>query len=783
MRHTVSIALAAGAACALQVGRALSAEQGEMGPFPKSGLFTVQASDQTTRAGTADDPAIWVHPTDPALSLVIGTNKDSAGGLHVFDLGGNELQFVPGGQHNNVDLRYGFTLAGERVDLVSACDRNDDRIDVYKVDPSLRRLVPVGSIQAGIEVYGYAMYHSRATDRFYGIVASGDGIEQWELVDQGGSVGGVLARALPADNLIEGVVADDELGYLYLAEEDHGIYKYSAEPDQPVTRLATVDVVGSSTQLTADVEGLAIYYREGGLGYLIASSQGNDRFVVYRREGGNAYLGTFAVSSAEDTDGIDVINMGLGPLFPQGLFVAQNNDRDFQLVPWPSIANALGLAIDTQGYDVRGGGGCPEAAFVEVAPPAATIPEGSTVQLAATVRDASGGALAGCNVTWASSDAGVATVLAGGLVVGAGPGVATITATRDAAQGEASVTVENVPPVAHPGGPYSGFAGQPIAFVGSATDPGAVPLTFEWDFESDGIVDVTGPSTVEHAYPVPGLYSVSLRVRDGEAYSAVATTTASVTARPPVVLYLVLSSSATLGGVSVANEDVVAFDGAGFSLHFDGSDVGLASAAIDAFAVVGPTEILLSFTEPISVPGIAGTVDDSDLVKFTATSFGAQTAGSFTLYFDASDVGLTNSDEDVDAVELLPDGRLLLSTTGAFSVPGASGQDEDLLLFTPTSTGATTAGTWALYFDGSDVGLTSSDEDTDAVAMDGTGRLLLSTTGSFAVPGRSGADEDVFVFSPTSTGAATAGSFGSPLLLDGSVYGLGGNDVVAIDLP
>ena len=38
----------------------------------------------------ADDPAIWIHPDDPALSAVIGTNKDKTdGGLVVFDLNGD----------------------------------------------------------------------------------------------------------------------------------------------------------------------------------------------------------------------------------------------------------------------------------------------------------------------------------------------------------------------------------------------------------------------------------------------------------------------------------------------------------------------------------------------------------------------------------------------------------------------------------------------------------------------------------------------------------------------
>ncbi len=91
-----------------------AAEQDESGTFPKSGLVEVFASVETARGGSADDPAIWIHPTDPSLSLIIGANKSSSsGGLHVYSLDGTQLQFVSGGILNNVDVRYGFMLCGE----------------------------------------------------------------------------------------------------------------------------------------------------------------------------------------------------------------------------------------------------------------------------------------------------------------------------------------------------------------------------------------------------------------------------------------------------------------------------------------------------------------------------------------------------------------------------------------------------------------------------------------------------------------------------------------------
>ena len=72
-------------------------------------------------------------------------------------------------------------------------------------------------------------------------------------------------------------------------------------------------------------------YIEGGRGggYLIASSQGSDNFMICQRGGTNAYVATFAIVAGNGidrvthTDGIDVSNFGLGSPFEQGIFVAQ----------------------------------------------------------------------------------------------------------------------------------------------------------------------------------------------------------------------------------------------------------------------------------------------------------------------------------------------------------------------------------------------------------------------------------------------------------------------------
>jgi len=78
-----------------------------------------------------------------------------------------------------------------------------------------------------------------------------------------------------------------------------------------------------------------------------------------------------------------------------------------------------------------------------------------------------------------------------------------------------------------------------------------------------------------------------------------------------------------------------------------------------------------------------------DIVEFTPTSLGPH-AGTFTWKFDGSDVGLSNTYEDIDALYFLTDGTMLVSIRDAFGVTGISGADEDLSA-SRTSWGSTTA--------------------------------------------------------------------------------------------
>ena len=75
-------------------------------------------------------------------------------------------------------------------------------------------------------------------------------------------------------------------------------------------------------------------------------------------------------------------------------------------------------------------------------------------------------------------------------------------------------------------------------------------------------------------------------------------------------------------------------------MFFDGSDVGVGGVDVDAASLLPDASILMSFDAAITL-GTLGTVADADIVRFVPTSTGSTTAGTFQLYFDGSDVGLT----------------------------------------------------------------------------------------------------------------------------------------------
>ncbi len=80
-----------------------------------------------------------------------------------------------------------------------------------------------------------------------------------------------------------------------------------------------------------------------------------------------------------------------------------------------------------------------DVATITVAPASNAIAVGTSVQLAATAYNSSGTVLTKATFTWATSNAGIATVSASGLLTAVSQGSATITATSGTASGSSSV--------------------------------------------------------------------------------------------------------------------------------------------------------------------------------------------------------------------------------------------------------------------------------------------------------------------------------------------------------
>ena len=317
---------------------------------------SVPASAETEPVGTtgddaADDPAIWFNSEDPSKSLIIGTDKKA--GIYVYDMAGKVKSYLAAGEVNNIDLRE-VTMQGERHILVGASDRQDEKnahIALFLLDPETGKLSPAARAPVGTgEAYGFCFGKgSGALPVAYTITKEGAVLEA-DLIEEGGNIA-VMARdgKRKVASQAEGCVVDDRTDTLYLGEENAAIWSFALGDDfvEP-KKLAKID----DAQLFADVEGLALAQEGETGGYVVASSQGDNSYAVYRLPE-FSFAGRFRIEGGDidgtsETDGIELKLGNFGPDYPEGLFVVQDGDngdgtQNFKYVSWKAIKDALGL--------------------------------------------------------------------------------------------------------------------------------------------------------------------------------------------------------------------------------------------------------------------------------------------------------------------------------------------------------------------------------------------------------------------------------------------------------
>lgn len=323
-------------------------------PIMGAPAVTVTATAETPPVGTAredaaDDPAIWRNPANPAASLVVGTDKK--GGLYVYDLKGAQKSFLAARGLNNVDL---VELPGGQV-LAIASDRSDlamGQLFIARLDTATGKLAFVTRVAVGPgEGYGVCGGDVEADGSFtvYSAFKSG-AIYRTGLQFIGGELADQTELLNSVPTQTEGCIYDKRTGMLYIGEEDVGIWAmpgFGQGGAEDRKLVAPID----NNMLVADVEGLAIAPEGGDGGYLVASSQGDNAYAVFRLPDitpvGRFRIAAGTFGSVEETDGIELDNRDFGPDFPKGLFVAQDGmnaprAQNFKYARWDEILAALG---------------------------------------------------------------------------------------------------------------------------------------------------------------------------------------------------------------------------------------------------------------------------------------------------------------------------------------------------------------------------------------------------------------------------------------------------------
>ena len=306
-------------------------------PFPQ--ISADLETDSVDRAGdAADDPAIMI--SHKGTLWIAGTDKQQ--GLRVYDAQGKQIHFLNRGRLNNVDS---LALTSERF-LLSATNRTSHSIDLFIAEPDKNRIEFISAIPLTMDdPYGLCMAKD-ASGKVAIFAGDSEGLVQyWQLNSD--YLDGKMLSEYRFDSQTEGCVYNTVDHQLYVGQEDKGIWKIA-----PMSGEKTLIETMAQGNLVADVEGLDIYY--GDQQYLIASSQGDDSYVVYQiapwkmlskfRIGPNTNTG---LDGASETDGLAVSEKPIKD-YPQGIMVVQDGrnvspaaNQNFKIIDWRKVEDLL----------------------------------------------------------------------------------------------------------------------------------------------------------------------------------------------------------------------------------------------------------------------------------------------------------------------------------------------------------------------------------------------------------------------------------------------------------
>ncbi|OWQ86366.1 hypothetical protein CDN99_21070 [Roseateles aquatilis] len=329
----------------------LEARASRLAPVIPVAVPSAQTEPVRGAGDAADDPAIWVHASQPARSRILGTDKKR--GLAVYDLQGRETQFLPVGRVNNVDLRQRLRYDGRDWDLAVATQRDQRSVLLFGIDAA-GRVKTLAELPTGLEdVYGICSARNPAggLDVF---VNDKDGrLIQLRVARKGGGWTAAEVASLKLATQPEGCVADEAGRQFFVGEEKRGLWRVALDADGKLGDATLILPVGET--LHADVEGMAVHRGPRGA-WLVVSSQGNDSYVVLDADAPHAVKGRFriglnaarGIDGVSETDGLDVTSTSLGGEYGEGLLVVQDGHKrwpmgrqNFKLVPWGEVVRVI----------------------------------------------------------------------------------------------------------------------------------------------------------------------------------------------------------------------------------------------------------------------------------------------------------------------------------------------------------------------------------------------------------------------------------------------------------
>lgn len=315
--------------------------------------FTVTATFETpvmaSEGDSADDPAIYINPNGGGF--IAATDKQA--GLYIYNLDGTQRDYMQMGTVNNVDLRDGFIYKSKAYVLLVLSNDEINAVETRLYDPVADRFITPDNarISTGpISPYGVCLGRSVNDTYHVGITTKAGIYEQHILSAKGGKMNASKVREFSTGTKTEGCAFDDRSRYVYIAEEEGGLYRYPASPSGKDAQTVLAKVVEYG--LAADFEGVTIY--EDG-GYVIVSAQGNNSYGLFALPNmtyaGRFTIGDGVVDGTSTTDGIAVTSTPTAQ-FPKGFLAVQDDidnasvsegrkKQNLKIVDWRDIEAGL----------------------------------------------------------------------------------------------------------------------------------------------------------------------------------------------------------------------------------------------------------------------------------------------------------------------------------------------------------------------------------------------------------------------------------------------------------